>query len=72
MTRQELIEAILEGWIQSANKAIARKGHKGIFRAEARRKGYSDTLEYARAVKSGKVSGNKRRAALALSYHGGR
>lgn len=75
MTREQLIEAIVEqflgeaNWIQKATASIKRRGTEGKFTAEARKAGYPDTLEYARAVMSGKVKGNKKRANFALNVN---
>lgn len=38
------------GWLQTANRAIAKKGTKGAFKKQARRAGYDDTLAFARKV----------------------
>jgi len=70
MTREEIIEAILESqWIQKATASIKRRGTEGAFTKSARRAGYSDTLAYARDVMSGKVKGNKKRANFALNVN---
>lgn len=69
MKKQYLIEELVEQWVQKALAGIKRKGTEGKFRAEARRKGYSDTMTYARNVMSGKVTGNKKRANFALNIN---
>jgi hypothetical protein len=53
-------------WMQKAAESIKRKGHKGVFRAAARRAGMS-TRAYAEKEKhaSGKTG---QRARLALSF----
>ena len=53
MDKQQLVSEIVEQWIQKALAGIKRRGTEGKFSAEAKRKGYSNTLTYARDVMSG-------------------
>ena len=46
-------------WIQGVDREIEARGTEGAFTAQARRAGYSDTMEYARKVMAGWRSGKR-------------
>ena len=46
-------------WIQAVDKEIEEKGTEGAFTAQARKAGYTDTMDFARKVMKGWKSGKK-------------
>ena len=46
-------------WIQGVDREIEARGTEGAFTAQARRAGYSDTMEFARKVMAGWRSGKR-------------